>query len=998
EVTEGPLAEIVTVRIAPELAVASGRAAAAAVEVHLVLEAPDLLGDVVVDEEPAAVDRTVVLAEPVVVAQPDLDDEAVALTEPVIAAEPPAPIAEDRFMPLLDALAETVLAFGREVAIGEPDLVSHRDAVVAWLNEFEQQAGIEKPARAEPVAPPTALAAAEPTAWEPEARERRETLLRAAIEAELRLEIEHEVRARIAIERPEPVSPFLAITARRQKRAAEAGRTRGTALPVKGLSDDPEMREVFALEAAEHLKRIDADVDALRREPAEVERLQSLRRAVHTLKGAAAMMGFAAVAELSHSLEDRLDAATSDGRALDDAALAILFDDLDQLEGLVSGTPNVVALESPASVPETATEELPADGGTQTSEAAAPMAVPVRLERLDHLLTLAGEASVSASRWPEILSGASAALAELRRTSIRVDALLAALQSERHRRLEEDSRLVAQSPQAVAGRQGDFDALELDRYTPTDYVAHELAQIAAETTAAERELTAGIESANELAEQQRRHAAELQDRLLDVRLVPLAELAMRLERAAHGVALRRGKEVEVVFDGTTVAVDRAVLDAVSDALQHLVRNAVDHGIELPAERRARGKSPGGTVSVTARQAQGEVVIEVVDDGAGIDISGVREAARAAGYAGPLLEDDPQQSLALVFRPGVTTAATVDDLSGRGVGLDAVAEALARIKGSVEVASERGSGTIFLLRFPVTLAQARVLMAEVAGNHVALPAASVEHVARLADVNLEETAVGRAARLNGHAFPIASLAAALGWPEAGVGGDPPLIFVEAAGRRAAWIADSVGTHADIVVKSLGGHLRTPRGVAGASLLQDGRVALLLHLPDLLARAGDALPWQASIARPLAIRTPGNVAMRVLVVDDSPTIRKLLVRMLRDLGWQPREAKDGQEALEAIRVDRPDIVLADIEMPRLDGYGLLTSLRSQPATVELPVLMLTSRTADRHRQRAMELGANGYLTKPYRPEDVAAALRRFGRPVTAPSPAPAPESVALRARVN
>ncbi|HET7767503.1 MAG TPA: response regulator [Chloroflexota bacterium] len=878
--------------------------------------------------------------------------------------------AADDFTPLIDSLAEAVLAFGREVASGAPNPVAHRDAIAAWLNDFESQTGLRPQPAPQPAPQPEAPR--EPTPWERETRERREALLRAAIEAELRLQIEHEVRERLTAELPQPSSPFVAITARRAKgQSARPAASVATPASDSGLADDAEMREVFALEANEHLKRIDADVAALRREPADVERLRSLRRAVHTLKGAAAMMGFGAVAELSHSLEDRLDEATADGKGFDSDALARLFEDLDRLEGLVSGNAPVrgalVQSEpSEGSVGGAADERF---HRSAQDDGVAPVAVPIRLERLDQLLTLAGETSVSISRWPEILSGAQAALAELRRTGARIESLLTALQSERHRRLEEDGRLAALSPQQIAARQGDFDALELDRYTPTDYVAHELAQIAAEASAAERELTSGIESAAELAEQQRRQTAELQDRLLDVRLVPLDELAARLERAAHGVALRRGKQVEVVFEGTSVAVDRAVLDSVSDALQHLVRNAVDHGIEVPTERRVRGKATTGTISVSARQTQGEVVIEVGDDGAGIDVERVRAAARAGGQV-DLAHNDPRKAIELIFAPGVTTATAVDDVSGRGVGLDAVAEALSRIKGSVEVASEPGSGTIFQLRFPVTLAQARVLMAEVAGNPVALPAASVKHVTRLGDASLETTPQGRAVRLNGQLFPVGSLAGALGWRDTNVSSDPPLVLIESAGRRAAWTADAIGTHADVVVKSLGSHLNAPRGVAGASLLQDGRVALLLHLPDLLER--DENTRRPAFSRP-APRTEESAALRVLVVDDSPTIRKLLVRMLRDLGWQPREAKDGAEALEAIRVDRPDVVLADIEMPRLDGYGLLTALRSQPATAELPVLMLTSRTAERHRTRAMELGANGYLTKPYRPEDVAAALR-------------------------
>ena len=324
---------------------------------------------------------------------------------------------------------------------------------------------------------------------------------------------------------------------------------------------------------------------------------------------------------------------------------------------------------------------------------------------------------------------------------------------------------------------------------------------------------------------------------------------------------------------------------------------------------------------------------------------------------------------------------MDDVSGRGVGLDVVADLVGRIKGTVDMASEPGQGTVFSLRFPATLAQARVVMAEAAGSPVAIPAAGVRHVARLSDADVEQMGDHAFARLHGDVYPVASLARVLGLPQERPAADPPVIFVEANGRRAAWLAGSVAGQEEIVVRPLGTRLLAPRGVSGATLLQDGRVALLLHLPDLLDSTAAALrrPLSLQAQLPLAGVTATaaqpytGAALRVLVVDDSPTIRKLLVRMLKDLGWLPIEAKDGEEALELIRVDKPDVVLADVEMPRLDGYGLLAALRRRPETAGLPVVMLTSRTAERHRQRAMELGATGYLTKPYRPQDVAAALR-------------------------
>lgn len=914
--------------------------------------------------------------------------EAPLLAAPALPTKPQAPPNTFPLTPLLDSLAETVLALDRELEHGDANLRAHRDAVAQWLSEFESTTGLAPREIARP--PATTVVQREKTA-------RREALLREAIEAELRLKIETEVRAELEdagqlVGTQEEPRPLLTFVPRQHKRRSATGRRHvpspAPAAALDGLAADPEMREVFALEATEHLKHIDADVAALEAAPNDPIRLGSLRRSVHTLKGAAAMMGFGAVAALAHSLEDRLDAATTNGAGLDTAAYGVLLSDLNHLEVLIAGRETPQPLHQVTRQTSSAVPEAEAASHDNANPAAA--VVPVRLEYLDELLTLAGDSTVSMSRWPALLSTAKTALIELRRTATRVDALLVELQSERHRRLEEagDAPRGQSSIRQQPAHAAEFDALELDRYTAADYVAHELAQIAAESATIERELASSLEGAADLAESQRRHASTMQERLLGARLVPLDELIGRLQRAAKSVASRREKEVDFLFEAEGVLVDRAVLDAVADALQHIVRNAVDHGIETPVERSARGKPAVGTVCVSARQAQGEVIIEVSDDGAGIDIGRVRDAARASGVTidGPtgVSNDDSgtQQMMELIFRPGLSTAEAVDDVSGRGVGLDVVAAAMSRINGTVDVASEPGAGTVFGLRFPVTLAQARVVMAEASGSPIAIPAANVKHVARLADLSLEQAGGRAVTRLGGQPFPVSTLASSLGLPDdASSQHNPPVLFVEAGGRRAAWIASEVGSHQDVVVKSLGAHLGQPRGVAGATLLEDGRVALLVYPPDLLGASSIATAWQRSPedawGRAAGRRqAPAGGDLRVLVVDDSPTIRKLLVRMLRDLGWLPIEAKDGADALEAIRLSRPDIVLADIEMPRLDGYGLLTALRSQPATADLPVLMLTSRTADRHRQRAMELGANGYLTKPYRPDDVAAALRRLG----------------------
>ncbi len=899
---------------------------------------------------------------------------------------------------LLDALAETVLALGRECSAGGLAPAAVRQELAAWLEALDRRLG--------PAAPAGGSSARSEAALELDPAGAAEAALRQTIEAELRFQIEEEVRAQLAANAAEAapaglslLGRFRPVASRSQPPAtgeAGTGVDQRPSQPEAERDGDTELRAIFAVEAAEHLKRIDADLLALESAPGSVEILRSLRRTVHTLKGAAAMMGMEAVAALAHSIEDRLDTATSgdDGRAtspLEPHAYSALLGDLDRLEQLIRGEWEPEGEHAGALHDASAEPAAAAGGGSTATQAGAarvetqtPVAVPVRLDRLDDLLRVAGEAAVAVAAWPALLSAAGSALSDVRRAISRVEALVSELEAERRAPFGRGAAM--QMATVLRGERGEtaewvFDPLELDRYTPADQLTRELAEIAVETHAAERELAAALESAGELVTALRRHSSTLQEQLLEARLVPLDELMGRLQRAVRSVALRRGKEAGLVFDGHGVAVDRAILDSITEALVHLVRNAVDHGIEPPEARVRAGKARAGTVHVRARQERGEVYVEVADDGAGIDLERLAAAARTAGKAAGTSSDELMR---LMFEPGISTAGGVDEISGRGVGLDAVRDAIARVRGTIEVASEPGQGTLFRLTFPVTLAQARVVMAEVAGNPVAVPVAHVRRIARHASLDVERLGREEIARLDGEAFPVTDLAAALGYTaEEPLPANPPVLFVEAAGRRAAFLAGAVGSEQEVVIQPTGRHLRSLRGVAGATVLQDGRVALLLHLPDLL----EAPPQARALPEGLhagsramngdTLPPAEQQGLEVLVVDDSPTIRKLLVRMLKDLGWQPREAKDGAEALEEIRLRRPDVVLADVEMPRLDGYGLLAALRARPETADLPVLMLTSRTAARHRQRAAGLGANGYLTKPYRPADVVAALRAVYR---------------------
>jgi chemosensory pili system protein ChpA (sensor histidine kinase/response regulator) len=474
--------------------------------------------------------------------------------------------------------------------------------------------------------------------------------------------------------------------------------------------------------------------------------------------------------------------------------------------------------------------------------------------------------------------------------------------------------------------------------------------------------------------QQSRTATELQDGLMRTRMVPFGQHVARLARLVRQTALETGKRAELHVQGSG-ELDRQVLERMLPPFEHMLRNAVVHGIEPPAAREAAGKPAVGNIFITLRRDGSEVVVELADDGRGLDVDAIRRKAAELGFmeAGAPVSDD--EAMQLILRPGFSTADRLTQAAGRGIGMDVVASEVAKLGGTLRISSTRGRGTIFTIRLPFTLAVTQALIVRVGGELYALPLPTVEGIIRISRTELTARLAMPGATIDyaGHTYQFRHLGDYLGLGPARIPEEQQrvsLILVRAGEQSVALIPDEMLDSREIVVKPVGSQLATIRGIAGATILGDGRIAVILDV-GILVRA--ARPVQAPPKPPVveaAVQAP-----LALVVDDSITMRRVTQRLLERNGLRVLTAKDGLEAIGVLQDQRPDIILLDIEMPRMDGYEFAKHIRNNPETAALPIIMITSRAGEKHRARAIEVGVNDYLGKPYQEKDLLKAVQRL-----------------------
>jgi chemosensory pili system protein ChpA (sensor histidine kinase/response regulator) len=783
---------------------------------------------------------------------------------------------------------------------------------------------------------------------------------------------------------------------------------------------DAELAEVFSLEAQEHLETIARQAATLEPGPINKDSIQELRRAVHTLKGAAGAVGYLGASKLAHRMEDLLDRLYEGESELSEQAVRTLASSSDALHDIIIGTSDAPKLQAmvvrlygefgrllehgPAAgapPPPVAADTVEAVAAVPAPAAAPEPLVPpplverrrrlgdrrpgamlrVPVDRLNELVRVVSELVINRSTFEQHHLGLIEQIDELKLSTARLRRVTHKLESDYEVRALAGTHRDQSGAWFVSGPTAqEFDELEFDRYTEFHLLTRELTEISSDIATIGSRVAATIADFDGDLTRLARLTREVQDKTMEFRMVPLGTMATQLERTVRAAAEACGKPVDLVIEGGHVSLDKSLLEQMSDPLLHLLRNAVDHGIEAADRRAASGKSPRGRVTVRASHHGTDVLIEVADDGGGLDIERIRRTAIAKGHVGEAEASTlaPDALFAFIFEPGFSTAEHVTEVSGRGVGMDVVKEKVTRLGGRVFITSQPGGGTTIAIRVPMTLAITRVLLVRAGDQTFGLPLASVLQIARPHPAAISMVGAERVFTLDGTSYPLRDLAASLGLPRsADAPAAQPVLIANVAHQRVAVAVDEILNSRDVVVKTLGTHLRRVRGIWGATLLGDGTVVLILNPADLVGAGDDAVV----VSAPPAVRAIAgdNEPYTVMIVDDSLSMRHVLSLAVKKAGWTALPARDGVEALDLLQRNGrpPDLVLLDIEMPRMDGFEFLSTVRAQPGRAELPIVMLTSRSGDKHRAKAQSLGVTDYMVKPFQEEVLVRNIDRLVR---------------------
>jgi chemosensory pili system protein ChpA (sensor histidine kinase/response regulator) len=590
----------------------------------------------------------------------------------------------------------------------------------------------------------------------------------------------------------------------------------------------------------------------------------------------------------------------------------------------------------------------------------------VRADTIDRLVNEAGEVAISRARVEGELRALKANLLELTSSVIRLRSQV--------REIELAAETQIQSRLSDRGSE-EFDPLELDRYTRFQELTRSLAEGVNDVSTVQQSLLRNLDGADAALLAQARLSRDVQQRLFAIRTVPFGSLSERLYRIVRTTARELDKRANLDIQGAQTELDRSVLEKLVGPLEHLLRNCLDHGLESRAARREAGKPETGEIAITVRQVGNEIVIELADDGRGIDFARVKARAQAAGLIGAEAEPAESQLVECLFHPGFSTAAQVTQISGRGIGMDVVRSEIVALGGRVQVESHAGKGTRFSLYLPLTLAVAQAVLVRAGGRLWALPAAMVEQVQQVKAQVLLDLYVARSVTWQGRSYPFHYLPRLLGDaahnPETSRY-NAVLLLRSGQGVAAIHVDEMVGNQ-EVVVKNIGPQLARVSGISGATVLGTGEIVLIIN-PVQLAQRTDIVVFDPNADAATAPAAPvRDLRSLVMVVDDSLTVRKITSRLLTREGFDVTTAKDGLDALQAIAERRPDLILLDIEMPRMDGFEFTKTLKGDGANAGIPIIMITSRTAEKHRNRASELGVDLYLGKPYQEDELLRYMR-------------------------
>jgi len=776
---------------------------------------------------------------------------------------------------------------------------------------------------------------------------------------------------------------------------------------------NPELLDSLLQELPSQTAEFSTAIQRLAEGEGNMEDVDVAQRIAHTVKGAGNTVGVRGIANLTHHMEDILLALAKHKklptRMMSDTllnaadcletmsealvgisappsqALDVLQEVLDwanriDREGIPTGeeAPPPRKPREEATAPATAPATATAASSVTTEEAPAAEHVATPMLRVpatlvDNLLRLVGESIILTGQIQERINKTMQHSKSVQEQNLAFQQLTAELEQ-----LVDVRGVSSPLAKATAGK-GDFDPLELEQYNELNTVTHRLLEVAIDS----QEFSHGVEEdlsvLDTLLVDQGRLHRESQEAVLRTRMVPVQTIVPRLQRSVRQTCRLTDKEAELYVAGSDTLIDSNVLNDMTDPLMHVLRNAVDHGIESPEERQARGKHPVGRIELVFIREGNNIVVRCQDDGLGLDLETIRQSAERKGLIKPGKALSEEELSRLILIPGFSTRPDVTQTSGRGIGLDMVYTRIQEIKGSLNIQSKMGQGCLIELRLPVTLISTHAMLVRVRNQLYAISDRGIEQILYSGVGKIRKLGTTTTYQIGDDIYELSTLEELLKLSPDRREGDrsirPLLLVREESGAIRAVLVEQIVDSRDLVVKSMGPFIPKLRGIVGATILGDGSVAPVLDMPDLLRAP---TPSYVSLPDRESVDAASNMAARrryALVVDDSLSARRALAQFVEDAGFEVRTAKDGMEAAEIIEAKAPDVLLVDLEMPRMNGLELTSHIRTREATHDVPVIMVTSRSTVKHMQEAETVGVNYYVTKPFAEDELLGRINEL-----------------------
>jgi len=796
--------------------------------------------------------------------------------------------------------------------------------------------------------------------------------------------------------------------------------------------DQPEERdeqtEMFIKEGWELLEKINRDLVILEKDPKDQSVIENLNRTLHTLKGSAQILNFQHIGNLAHKIEDLFAKSEESRQGLSEKSMDLTFKAVDTIQELLNSIKrgeeekdaeakliidqinqhlNITDIETVKDegldrpvVPSTKPKVIPVEK-FKDAQKDIDQFIKITTETLDKLVNMAAELVINKTQL-------SAYLDKLREIGETLD--------DDKKRLRKTSRTISSFLEKTSKDNGDAkikDEIDSNIIDDLASVSNEFDEVIKTYDTVSRSFRTITQEFEQNISQISTLTKSLHDDILQVRMVPTEMLFNRFPRAVRDMAKKLKKKVNLVVEGEKTEMDRALIESLTDPVMHLVRNAIDHGIESPKERGEKGKSEDGIILLKAKRSKNQILIEVQDDGAGIDPEAVKKVIIKKKLASKeeVEEMNPSEIMSFVFDPGFSTRDEASDVSGRGVGLDVVSNQIQKLKGDIRIKSTPGIGTIFNIRVPLTLAITQAMLVKVGTETLAIPLAAVEETVQFKDPELVEQDEKAFITVRDKLIPVAYLSALLNYRTGKKSADSKsntAIIVQESGARYGLIVDNVLRREEIVIKSLGEHLAHVPYISGGTIYGDGSVGLILDIPSITQKIESDVHSQerdfSDIERAREIVTEEskkepatkeskevesnakeeilvkkrkirNRPPKALIVDDSVSVRKFVSSVLEKNKYSTVLTEDGPEALEKLRKDKFDIIITDLEMPKMHGFDLITEIRSYKKYQSIPIVILTGRAGKKHKDKGEELGANAYITKPFKENDLLKTLEDF-----------------------